>query len=625
MMMAKRDYSQWEKQDLISQIERLEKRKKYGLVWDEEHVREEFEVQAKNSLPVLEEVLENAITNDPSLPTHILIEGDNFHALSVLNYTHEKMVDVIYIDPPYNTGKKSWKYNNKFVELDDAFKHSKWLTFMYKRLLLARHLLKDNGVIVVAIDDYELNQLGLIMNEIFGENNRLGIIVVVNKPSGRTTNSFFSTSHEYYYFYAKTQNAVSIAYWDLNEEQKEEYKFEDDISQFKWRDFLRTGGFSTPEERHNSFYPIFYNPESKQANIVSFPNAIEILPIDTKGNNRVWRRTRPSFMLALSKGEIQFSQNADGNWKVQIMDRIKSGIKPKSVWLSPSYDASAHGTKLLEQILRVPRSFDFPKSLYAVKDTLDILTRDNQDAVIVDFFAGSGTTAHAVMELNKEDGGNRRCILVTNNENNIMSEVCYPRVSRVISGYEYKGTEKTLLYEEKITLSSLKKAEKVLGELENIKNENKGKFDDLQSEFKNNILRLYGLNTLTEKKEGLGGNLKYYRTAFIPCDPSDENKELLTKKSTEMLCLRESTFDHFASNSRWKVYRNENHYTAIVFDQLAIPQLKDFLNTLDMPISIYVFSLEDNYFENEFMDMKVKVTTNSIPEAILRVYRRIYR
>ncbi|MBU2610298.1 MAG: hypothetical protein KJ606_05055 [Chloroflexi bacterium] len=129
--MPKRDYSQWSIEDLIAHIEKMEKRKKYGLVWDEERTREEFELQARDSLPVLEEVVENAVTTDPEQPTHILIEGDNFHALSVLNYTHEKKVDVIYIDPPYNTGAKDWKYNNSFVDEEDAYRHSKWISFVY--------------------------------------------------------------------------------------------------------------------------------------------------------------------------------------------------------------------------------------------------------------------------------------------------------------------------------------------------------------------------------------------------------------------------------------------------------------------------------------------------------------
>ncbi len=157
--MAKKNFKDWSKEDLIKHIEKLEKRKKYGLVWDEERTREEFELAAQNSLPVLEEVPENAVTTNPEQPTHILIEGDNFHALSVLSYTHEKSVDVIYIDPPYNTGNETWKYNNKYVNDDDAYKHSKWLSFMEKRLRLAKNLIAPTGIICATIDNYEVHTL----------------------------------------------------------------------------------------------------------------------------------------------------------------------------------------------------------------------------------------------------------------------------------------------------------------------------------------------------------------------------------------------------------------------------------------------------------------------------------
>jgi len=625
-MPSKSNYADWDKDALIAHIQKLEKRKKYGLVWDEERTQEQFEAEARDALPVLTEVADKAIQGRPDQPTHILIEGDNYHALSVLNYTHERAVDVIYIDPPYNTGNQSWKYNNKFVERDDAFKHSKWLSFVSKRLRLAKNLLKDDGVMIIAIDDYELNPLGLLLNEIFGEDNRLGIVVIENKPSGRTTNTFFATSHEYYYFYAKTPKAIAIAYWDLSNEQKEEYRYEDEVSHYKWRDFLRTGGFSTPEERPNSFYPIYYDPSSKKADIEHFPNSVEILPVDTKGNRRVWRRTRPSFMLAWQKREIQFVQNGDGTWKVQIKDRIKSGIKPRTIWSSPSYDAATHGTKLLEQILKKPRTFDFPKSVYAVKDALDILTRDNQEALIVDFFAGSGTTAHAVMELNREDGGRRQCILVTNNENNIMTEVCYPRVQRVMQGYEFTGSERTLLFEEKFTLSGLKKSDEILVEYEQAREENAGQFDELKGEFEDNTLRLWGIKKISGRKDGLGGNLKYYRTAFVPAEPTDANKELLTRRSVEMLCLREDTFDFVSETDLWKIYESPARYTGILFDQSAIPEFKEALRALadDKPISAYVFSLGDDNFAPEFADLDGRVSVRAIPEAILRVYRRIF-
>ena len=196
--MPKKDYSQWDKKDLIAHIQKLEKRKKYGLVWDEERTKEVFELQSQNGLPVLVDVPEKEIATKPEQPTHILIEGDNYHALSVLNYTHQKSIDVIYIDPPYNTGARDWKYNNDFVDNKDAYRHSKWLSMMGKRLSLSKNLLKKDGVLVIAIDDNEVHRLRLLVEEIFPGYETTSVTVVQN-PRGNITNNFART-HEYALF-----------------------------------------------------------------------------------------------------------------------------------------------------------------------------------------------------------------------------------------------------------------------------------------------------------------------------------------------------------------------------------------------------------------------------------------
>ena len=174
--MAK-DYSKLEKEDLLKVIEKIESRKKYGLIWDEEKTKEKFEKESENALPVLKEVKGKEIKTDPAKPTNILIEGDNYHALSVLNYTHQGKIDVIYIDPPYNTGNKDFKYNDCWVDEEDSYKHSKWLSFMSKRLRLAKHLLKSEGVLITHIDEHENSALELLLDDIYGEENRLGTIV----------------------------------------------------------------------------------------------------------------------------------------------------------------------------------------------------------------------------------------------------------------------------------------------------------------------------------------------------------------------------------------------------------------------------------------------------------------
>ncbi|MBF0620052.1 MAG: site-specific DNA-methyltransferase, partial [Candidatus Omnitrophica bacterium] len=199
-------YENFSKEQLIARLEALEKRKRYGLVWNEERVKEQFEQNAANSIPVLKEVKSRAIASDPTQPTHILIEGDNYHALSVLNYTHQGKVDVIYIDPPYNTGARDWKYNNNYVDGNDTYRHSKWLSMMANRLRLAQKLLKDDGVLVCAIDENECSRLGLLLESIFSGCEQ-HCITIVHNPRGIQGRNF-SYTNEYAYFVFKTGKKV---------------------------------------------------------------------------------------------------------------------------------------------------------------------------------------------------------------------------------------------------------------------------------------------------------------------------------------------------------------------------------------------------------------------------------
>ncbi|MFZ5857917.1 MAG: site-specific DNA-methyltransferase [Chloroflexota bacterium] len=549
--MPKKDYSQWDKKELIAHIEKLEKRKKYGLVWDEERTREEFELAAQNSLPVLEEVSENAITTDPEQPTYILIEGDNYHALSVLNYTHERAVDVIYIDPPYNTGAKDWKYNNSFVDAEDSYRHSKWISMMHKRLVLAKNVLKQDGVMIVTIDDHELFNLLGILEDLNA--TTLGRVAICIKPEGRRQSKYFMEAHEYAIF--ATWGIPKMR--GLNVDFGLDFPEVDKISKFRWEGLMRRD--AAREDRGSEYwYPFYVSKDGKIS--VEKIKGYEVWPINTKGIERVWLwdKNRANDNLTDLKAVIRQDKVT-----IYYKRREQGRVKPTSFWYGSKYNANAYGTRVLERI--VPKNnFDYPKSVYSVLDCIDVFLP--KDGLVLDFFAGSGTTGHAAMLLNDSDGGSRRFILCTNNENQIAEAVTYPRVKNCIVGYKEGKT-----------------------------------------------------------KVKFGGNLKYFRTSFVPAEPSDENKELLTRQSVEMLCLRESTFDFVTETDIWKIFKNNQRYTAILFDQLSIPDLKEELETLNQPVSVYVFSLEDDNFANEFADMKDKVKVCSIPEAILRVYRRIYQ
>jgi adenine-specific DNA-methyltransferase len=255
--MAKSKYENYTKEQLIDKIKLLEKQR-YGLVWEDKP--EEIADQCERELPVLTEDKTKELVKDHSKPTNFIFEGDNYHTLYTLNFTHKRKIDTIYIDPPYNTGNKSWRYNNDYIDKEDRFRHSKWLSFMSKRLRLARRLLKETGIIICAIDDYEFASLKLLFDEIYGEQNRLGTLVVVHNPRGRNDDKFFASQHEYVLVYAKNSDKATIHHFALNDDDKDQYKKADDISPFAETSFIRTGNNSKRTERPNLYYPIWEYP-----------------------------------------------------------------------------------------------------------------------------------------------------------------------------------------------------------------------------------------------------------------------------------------------------------------------------------------------------------------------------
>lgn len=360
----------------------------------------------------------------------LLIQSENFHALNILKRKYKGRIKCHYADPPFNTNESTFLYKNEY-------KHSSWCTMVSNSICIAKSLMDDAGVLSIAIDDLELHNLGFICDNIYGVDGRLGILAVEMKPSGRTNDDFLATSHEYYLFYSQNPSNTEITFFELTEEQKAKYKEEDDEGAYKWRGFLRTGGYSTPEERPNSDYPIYYNKDSGDISLEKHNDWNEILPIDSEGRKRVWRKTPPSFIKHLKANEIQIIESRSGELKVQIIDRIKSGTRPKSVWVGSQYDASSHGTKLLKAIFGEAGTFSFPKSVYSAHDVVYITTDEDQEAFVLDSFAGSGTTGHAVLMLNREDEGNRRYILIE--MGNYFNTVLKPRMSKIIYSEKWES------------------------------------------------------------------------------------------------------------------------------------------------------------------------------------------
>ena len=363
----------------------------------------------------------------------LLIKGNNLLALHTLKTQFRAQVKLIYIDPPYNT-----KGDANIFGYNNSFNHSTWLTFMKNRLDIAKDLLSNKGVLVVTIDDYEYAHLKILCDEVFGGDNYIGTIVVETQPRGRTTNKHFATCHEYALFYAKVIDNIEINLIKLTEKQKLAFNAEDDNGRYQLSPFRRSGGYSTREVRPNSYYPIYYNEREDAFSLEKKEGFVEILPIDSQGKARVWRQTKPSFTKLVEKGEI-ICKKSKGRPTLYIKDRMPKGRKSKTIWNDAKYDASSHGTIRLKSMFGGEKVFSYPKSIHAVKDTIDLLTQPDENDIVLDFFAGSGTTGSAVFELNKQDGGNRQFILIEQLEQHIA--VCREVLEIAIAQEQLLGSD----------------------------------------------------------------------------------------------------------------------------------------------------------------------------------------
>jgi adenine-specific DNA-methyltransferase len=617
------------KQDLISKIKKLDgvtqderaylinlvnTKKKYGLVWED--LPENVEEQLRISLPVLKEVKDKAIITDTiDAPNHILIEGDNLHALTALTFTHEGSIDVIYIDPPYNTGKENeFRYNDNWILKDHPFRHSNWINFISKRFKIAKRLLSETGVCIIHIDENEFDALNLFLEtEVFSDDDFLGVIVW-NKQNPKGDAKGVATMHEYVLVYAKNKSEFTslpnsllrpkpnaekilskakklfskIGKTEVPEEIKEVIKpfnfskavLEDFLVKYdlvlvnkEFQSWISKQDFSGGEKAYKFIDELgkVYRgvsmawPNKEQAPDDYFiplihPVTNKPCPIPSRG----WRNPSVTMGKLLDKNLILFG--------------IDESKQPERKYLleenmfenTPSiYNNGASDDDLFKD-LKI--NFAYPKPTSAAKYFLSSIHPNPK--TILDFFAGSGTTLHATMALNAEDGGNRQCILVTNNENNICEEVTYERNKKVIQGYtNAKGV--------------------AVAGLEN-------------------------------------NNLRYFKSDDVSRDQTLKNKKELTHLATELLCIKEDCYNPIASKSKWySAFADTKSQFIVIYDDVMIEEGIAIIKQMNEnkgnnnSIKVYVFSNGQYPYTEDFEEVLDLITLCALPDAIYKAYQNV--
>ena len=578
-MAKKSKYGHLSREQIEARLEKLEK-EGYGLKWEDkpEAVADLCDTQ----LPVLKEDKTKEIISDTNLPTNFIIEGDNYHSLFTLNFTHKKKIDLIYIDPPYNTGNKDFIYNDKYIDKEDTYRHSKWLSFMSKRLKLAKQLLKESGVIFISIDDNEMAQLKLLCDKIFGDNNYITTLNIQVRYADKSLNEEkpFKPLLEYVLVYARNSNKFIVNRPQI-EYTSEKFIYEiielkkgkniiqnnHNVSVFKkgeWKiikhnlnsnELLKETWISGSIYTTMSYGKVFQQ--------VVEPRIIEdglecLYKVHGRGEDGLGYRYYTGPKKANAKRGKMYS--GIPTERINEMESENGAIRYLPISNLQDYSAEFGN-------IRHEGGIPFnngKKPVKMLKELINMHTK--KDITILDFFAGSASTAQAVLEINEDDDGSRKFIICTNNENNICDDVTYPRVKNIVLGYS--------------------------------------------------------------KFVGIPANVKYFTQTFVNQVTSDKDKRELVNRSTELLCMAENTFDVISKRNTkndFAIFGNTEKITSLIYDESQIEDCVNKLNQLNngLPAIIYVFSYDHTYYTEDFINLKIKFTVKPIPEAILNVYRKI--
>lgn len=565
----------------------------YGLKWNKLIDPEKAELLCGKNFPILKEVPELTLTGqdteptqlnlvsrwfgEVSTPTHLLIEGDNLHSLACLCYTYRGQVNIIYIDPPYNTGKEDFRYNDRWIDPENKDRKSIWLSFMEKRLRQAKILLTEDGVIFISIDDNMLYELKLLCDNIFGPRNFVANLVWRKKRTLSYVAGDAISTHEYILCYKKNNSPglIDINYVPSSGSVYPLFKSQNPLG----KRIIRAGAYTNDtieflkadEYKFKSHSIVIHND-------VIFENNVLINDVNIEGHFVYGQNS-----LDEEKSNIEIKKSGMMYLSVENESNKNNTYKPVTI-LPPFYMTddeqlkftTKRATSELNKIIGIDK-FNNPKPVPLIKYLVSL--HPNKNATVLDFFAGSGTTGHAVLDLNKEDGGSRQFILCTNNENNIMTDVCYPRIKKVMCGYKKPNGEKV---------------------------------------------------------EGLGGSLKFFKTDFVEWRNNiHELAYAVNTTCSGMLRVKENVYNELENNEHYEIYyQGEDTLIAIYKDDYSVypdaeelVELKNIMSGLDCPNkTLYIFALDwdaDIYLREEFKDWK-NTTLKVMPMTMINEYKSLF-
>lgn len=517
----------------LLEVQKLINQKKYGLVWEEHSEKVDKEMETK--IPVFIEDKNKRIDNGESKKINFILEGDNLHSLYLLEKTHNHKIDVIYIDPPYNTENEGFTYNDKKVDKNDGYRHSKWISFMQRRLVVAKKLLSRDGIIFISIDDNEYQNLKLLMDEIFGE-EKFVTNFIWRRKTGASDAKGIATITEYVLCYCNNPNKKEWnSIFKQNEQSYDEkrYRYKDKYYNERgpfYYDNLDRGGLNYSDSMN-------FGVKAPDGSIV-YPNGRTSFVND----GWIWKWGKNKIKWGFENGFLEFQQSnkkANG-WALKYKNYLNVDNSGKLKVRSAPFKnlitsvINQAGTNELKGMFENKTPFSNPKPVELIQFLVSLCNK--KDARILDFFAGSGTTGQAVLNLNNKDGGNRTFILATNNENGIAENITYKRLKKLSEGYTTSRKISEIIFQKKLTISSLKNMNVTLDKIEKVIKKNNGKYQKIVKKISDNTIQVIGEYSKGTLMPQIQFNMRYYKTDFVRRDSGNLEMDLLrnVKKLIEL-------------------------------------------------------------------------------------------